>query len=87
MDTMIDQERPVMFVKIRPFFGAQMGDYCNIKILKSHGFIGFEVYSMAAIIAATLSKKQTDSVSSYHHHFFSFLAGAFFVSGFAFSDG
>ena len=55
MDTMIDPVCPVMFVKIRPFFGAQMGDYCNIKILKSHGFIGFEVYSVAAIIAATLS--------------------------------
>lgn len=41
------------FDKSRLFFGAQLGDYCNSKILKSHGFIGFNVCSVAAGKAVT----------------------------------
>ena len=65
---MIDQERSMPFDKSRPFFGAQMGDYCNSKIIKSQGFIGFDVCNLAARTAA-----------KFKYLFSRFLEGAHFL--------
>ena len=81
IETMIVQERSMLFDKSRTFLGAQLGDYCNSKILKSHGFIGFDVCNVTARLAVTFK--------SFFNHFlelmsFSFLWKPSKINGFRF---
>ena len=51
---MIVQERPVPFSKSRFFFGPFLGAYRTTEILKNSRFIGIEVCSVTAGLAATI---------------------------------
>ena len=51
---MIAPERPMLFDKSRFFFGPFLGAYRTTEILKNSRFIGIEVCSVTARLAATL---------------------------------
>ena len=51
---MIDPERPKMFDKSRPFFGAFEGASRATEIFKNGRMVGFEVSDVAASPAVTL---------------------------------
>ena len=54
---MIDPERPKMFDKSRPFFGASEGASRTTEVCKNGFMVGFEVSNVAASPAATSSRK------------------------------